>query len=244
MPMSLSIVTRENTLKLAINLVSARIVSQTAAITLFGAFSANAALVTTTASTSTGLSVAALQDTDTGLTWLTPTATLGMTFAQAASGVWAQSGFRHATGAEFLALLGHAGIDPALGTTPPLPYLSVTFSGSQAQAVRELIGTLGATNIVAPPSAGNPFGQQDLYAVLADHGSRGVGTAPGNSEVYLSGFSAGAVVRVTDYTWADGNADAYVGHLLVSAPVPEPASWAMLMAGALVLAGAARRRQR
>ena len=189
-------------------------------------------------------------DSQTGLRWLDVSATHGLSANQilAGAGGW-NSHFRYATYAELSALFEHAGLPTSPGgkvAVSPDPAMY-----SAASAFNALINTAGAG--ASPisqtdgfyPTTGSSIGFLRVRASLdgsftfatysfieappgAYGGGAGDKTATGGG---AGGKSTG------NYDWIGPT----TGSMLVLA-VPEPETWALLLAGLGLIAGVARRR--
>lgn len=217
----------------------ARVLAVTA--TLAAPLQTHAALQQTTAPTLGGGSARAVLDTETGLQWLTPQATMGRSFEQvSASGLFGL-GYRYASAAELGSLLGHAGFD----TAPLMQNFGVRYSTgdpTDGQALRALVGLLGNTTGQAEPIPSNAYSNLLIYGILADtspvdgflYGGSHYMATLNATDVVVSVFIPGA-----SFPTSDGN----VGSFLVQ-QVPEPGTFGMLGAGLLALLALATRRSR
>ena len=205
-------------------------------------------------------------DSQTGLRWLDVSATQGLGANQilAGAGGW-NSHFRYATYAELSALFEHAGLPTSPGgkvAVSPDPAMY-----SAASAFNALIDTAGAG--ASPisqtdgfyPTTGSSIGflrvhaSQDASSTFATYSY--IESPPGEKSAPSAGGGVGdktapsAGGGVGDKTASGGGAggkgwsyDTYspkTGSMLVLA-VPEPQTWALLLAGLGMLAGVARRR--
>lgn len=179
-------------------------------------------------------------DTDTGLQWLTPQATMGLSYAQVSGSSLTGLGYRYATAQDLVGLLGHAGFN----TTP----LTMTEGQQQSsgdpsdlQALRALVGLLGNTTGHADPIPSNAYSNILIYGILAD-------TSPADGYLYagahymatLDATTPSALVNIPGARFP--TSDANVGSFLVR-EVPEPGTLGMLLAGLLTLCGARRFRR-
>lgn len=192
---------------------------------------AQAALLQGTAPTVNGTASSVL-DTDTGLEWLTPQVTKGLSFAAVAAGGYLSNRYRYATSSELVGLLGHSGyntaplmLDPRGGNWSRLE--------SDITSLGSLISMLGAT-----------AGSAKIYGILADLQSTYGDQALDHSLATLFTTSA-----PNSYVLAVGPAsptsDFDTGSFLVRqiSPVPEPTVVGMFTAGLLLLSGIARSRR-
>lgn len=221
-----------------------RLVAALAAVASTAASTAGAALVQTTVLSSTGTTATMVHDTESSLLWLSPRATTGLTISAvtAGAGGWTTDGFRYATIAELLALLHHAGI-PALGIDTGW---SETWSdAATVAAMQELVSGLGWTYENNAPGPGSPFGQRELYGVLAD-AYLGDGQSPASRRFAWFGASDSlAYAYAVGGQWLHQSADPMVGSFLVRevpAAIPEPGMLALVLPGLVLVLGHGRRR--
>lgn len=106
-----------------------------------------------------------------------------------------------------------------------------SFAGTAA-ADNLLLLSLGSRKLVEVDRHGQVLGSFDLSGVLADNAIEGV-TIDGKGTIYL----------VAEQLQTDDAPAGSMSQLIVLTPVPEPESWAMLLAGLGVLGGIARRRR-
>lgn len=208
-----------------------RLISSLAAVAAFVASPADAALVQTTITSSSGSTASAVHDTTASLEWLSPRATVRLTISDvmAGAGAWVNDGFRYATAAELLALLQHAGI-PALGTDPT--QAEAWSDAATIAAAQTLVSGMGWTYENNAPSSGNPFGQREVYGVLADT-FMGDGQTPTSRRYAWFGASDNrAYAYAVGAQWLYGAQDSLVGSFLVRdlvSPVPEPGVLALAL---------------
>ena len=169
----------------------------------------------------------AVYDPATGLEWLSPRATLRTTYSDVLGGPLMQLGYRYATSSELTALIGHAGIDML---TEPANWRG---RAANIEAMQTLVTAFGATYQNNPPSQGDPFGQQEVYGVLADiFTGDGQPPATASHQYALFGASANLAYFGTGGQWLFGASDPFVGSFLVrdgaSAELPEPGTGALL----------------
>lgn len=205
-----------------------------------GAFSlasspATATLEVTTAPTITGGSTRAVLDTATGLQWLTPQVTMGMSFAGVMAAGFASLNYRYATANELVALVGGAGFN----TSPLIEALGTRYTSTDnadLNSLRALIGMLGNTTGDPFPITSNSYSNLLIYGILAD-------TSPINGQLgggshYMatldaSGAATSIFIPGASFPTSDGN----VGSFLVrdAAAVPEMGTYWLFSAGLLLL---------
>lgn len=215
-------------------------------IALLASSGAHASVVPRTVIADMSVAAPMAFDSISGLEWLSPSATLRKTVSEIESGVggWVGLGFRYATQADLVALLGNAGIN----TTPDRFHGSITAdNASEVAAFKDLITIWGPTSVSNPPTQGYPFGQQNIFGILADV-YEGDGQFPPSrtqASMFATDIAAGANVGGQ---WLYRAADAHVGSFLVrtsvaGAPVSAPPTF-LLLASALGLLALTRSRPR
>jgi len=187
-------------------------------------------------------------DSQTGLRWLDVSATQGLSANQilAGAGGW-NSHFRYATYAELSALFEHAGLPNLAGPDGSARALSAAEAAALYPFARDFNLLL---NTAAPVSTFGIYvrGSNSIsYAGVIISGpvvKPGSGAPASGPVVYDKGYSLihqylnPAVVKESyDFDWSHPS----YGSMLVLA-VPEPQTWALLLAGLGLIAGVARRR--
>src|SRR3990167_4650598 len=191
-----------------------------------GPAAANASLLAASDLASDGQVSTAVRDTISGLQWLSPLATTSKTFDQAAAGVWAAAGYRHATTLEFFGLMESAGVAvDEIGMPASTYWLGNWGTESRVSPVKLLIGLLRPTYFNNQPSANSPFGQQSVYGVLADSVSV-LGQTPKHDDELLTATDGVASVTIGLGSWSASAQDGVMSHLMVRTlnAVPEPPS--------------------
>lgn len=221
-----------------------RLVAALATVAITAASTADAALVNTTVVSSTGSSSLAVHDAESALLWLSPRATTGLTISavDAGAGGWTTDGFRYATGAELLALLRHAGV-PALGVD--FTWTETWSDAAIVAATKGLVAGLGWTYENNAPSPGSPFGQRELYGVLADPFWGDGHSPPSRQYATFGATDTLAYVRAGGGQWLHRSADTLVGSFLVreaTTTVPEPVTLALILPGLVLVLRHRRRR--
>jgi hypothetical protein len=189
-----------------------------AAIT-FGSSPALATLIDNGAST---------LDTTTGILWLDPTATANLSYEDVVASSWYAEGWRHATLAEVVTLLGTYSIDP-----PSLPG-GLSDCCITPTPVDQLIQALGPTTVDGS--------ELRLRAHFDDGDPGSIGYV---LLVEVGGYYAQDVIfNAWDPAdpWVDNGVDQNVGHLLVL--VPEPSTAPLVGLGTALLTLARRTRSR
>ena len=115
---------------------------------------------------------------------------------------------------------------------------STTVGGQTAFAITSVTGTVNGSAIVAPTgSYGNYFTTGPSFL---DGTGTTFSTAAGNTVTFFNQSSNG-IYRVN--TFSPGSSSFVSASSSAVAPVPEPASWALLIMGFAVLGGALRTRR-
>lgn len=201
---------------------------------------ADAALQQGTAPTVGGGTAQAVLDTASGLQWLTPRATMGLSYTQVIAADYASLGYRHASSGELLGLLGHAGFDLAR-LVPNLQWPYTSLAPSDMAAMAELVALLGATHVPMLPTGSNPYGDQYVYGILSDVDPVVANPDMGHrlSTLAIAGWGAYVVMPGRAFPTADGNAGSFLVRTVTA--VPESGTLGMLAAGLLVVAAGVRR---
>lgn len=195
-------------------------------------------------------------DTQTGLRWLDVSATQGLSANQILSGVggWS-SHFRYATYAELSTLFEHAGL-PANGggkvvVSPDLAMYSAASAfnalfnsaGSGASPVSQTDGfytttgsSIGLLRVHASQDPSSTFVFSTYSYIESPPGIKSALGGGAGDKFAPSGGGAGGK-STGSYDWYSTG----TGSMLVLA-VPEPETWALLLAGLGILASVARRR--
>jgi hypothetical protein len=182
-----------------------------------------------------GVEKTALLDEATGLEWLSPRHTVGLTYSQTLQGSWVQDrGFRFATQAELVELLNNAGAE--IG--PPTMAGSPNTVG-HVEAMKRVITLLGSTYVNNLPSQGDDFGQQSVYGVTSDVYPDGWAQygEPSHTYAYFTATPTTAYLRL-DGQWRWDSSESLMGAFLVrvTTAVPEPSGVLLFAAGAAVVA--------
>ena len=188
-----------------------------------------------------GISKTAVLYQSTGMEWLSPTHTVGLTYTEVLETSWVEEyGFRVASQAELMTMLNDAGVEigsPPVGGAPHVV--------GNLSAMQRLITMLGATYVNNAPSQPGDFGQLSVYGMTSDLFPDGWGQLfdkPSRTYAYFYASASGAAF-VPDGQWLWGSRDSLVGAFLVRTvpAVPEPASVLLLGAGVAVVALRRRR---
>lgn len=165
-------------------------------------------------------------DTVAGLDWLDLSATKGMNVASALS---SNTGWSYANASQVTGLLASFGISYAFSTKH---YVAMSVTTQQAESFMSLLGsTIGVGQSMATLGGYyNPSERESSYLCISNGGC-----SPFS-------FTASAETSTSDI-FADG--DPVVGQFLVRSvsAVPEPETYAMLLAGLGVMGAFARRRK-
>ena len=172
-------------------------------------------------------------DSNTGLDWLDLTQTSGTTFSAIndGSGGWVNNGWRYATGSELSYLFTtYVGSGPENGYQGS-PYqnalslvhqLGVIFSFNNSEGIRQVYEPNGPTQItvVGRFDDGNPNNLVGIGELTAQMSYSNIATESSRWVVYND--------------WSpDNNLPVFYGNFLVrvTAAVPEPSTWAMMILG-------------
>lgn len=185
--------------------------------------------------TEAGVEKTALLDEATGLEWLSPRHTVGLTYSQTLQGAWVlDHGFRFATQAELVEMLDNAGADIGSPTLEGFPN-----TVGNVEAMKRVITLLGSTYINNPPSHEGDFGQQSVYGVTSTVYPDGWAQygEPSHTYAYFTATPTVAYLRL-DGQWRSDAYDSLVGAFLVRAvpAVPEPSGVLLFAVGAAVMA--------
>jgi len=166
-----------------------------------------------------------LTDTDTGLTWLNLTATEGRSVGEVLSLMDPGElfhGYRLATGSEILTLWSHANVS-----------IGAHRGAATYINIQSFQAAIGITHVQQDGQVRNTWG-------LYEQGTPGLYGAAQVETSVVSGLRSSAFTLANFSNGLVGTAD--TGVWLVSAPVPEPSTWALWAAGLGLFGLRARRR--
>lgn len=194
----------------------------------------------TTAPTVSGATFRAVVDTTSGLEWLSPQATNGLSYVEVAQAGYFGLGYRFATSADLLGLLQSAGI------TSTGVIFSPVGGGTQeaADSLRGLIRALGDTTGRTEPLASNADSNLIIFGFLEDTAPLGLYSPDqGHTVATLRADYPFYIVNVPGQAQTAGQLG--VGSFLVRqvSAVPEAGTQVLMVAGLLLLGGAARGRK-
>jgi hypothetical protein len=210
------------------------------AVLVFGVQSASALLVTDNSRFGANTLI---QDTNTGLSWLRLDQTVGRSFSDVASQLGSggtYEGFRVATYAEASSLL--------FGNVAPLDG-NLFWLGAQPQPLRNFLNAVQFTTLFGAPVRYGPgltfssvvagwYGSGEDYSDgRCSLGPCFVQSAGVSWSLGRNGYAAGGFL---DGVGTGGQS--FTGTYLIAAPIPEPSTYALMLAGLLAVGWAARRR--